>query len=389
MKEKIFILILAFLSAIAPLATDMYLPALSAVQQSFNTSEFYTQLSIASFFVAFAFGQLIYGPLSDVYGRKLPIIAGMLIFIISSFLCFLVDNIYTFIALRFLQAFGGCAGVVVARAIVRDCFDKQKAIEVFSLMMICSSVAPMISPSIGGMLLKYFSWQSIFVTLFIIGIVLLLLCIFYIKESNNDRIKFSFFNIYQAYKVTMSRAGFLVYVVCSSLVMSSMFAYIAGSSFVFVDVFGVSSQTYALIFGANSLGFMIAARLNIYFTNKFGVDKIVFMGFVIMLINSILLIIFSNNFYTFTAFLFFTLCMLGFITPNLVTKAMGKAKQYSGSASAVLGGFQFIFAGFATFLVGFMDANTSFKLACIISGFCVFASLTYIIRTNIVKMIKK
>ncbi|WP_267525554.1 multidrug effflux MFS transporter [Campylobacter sp. MG1] len=389
MKEKIFIIILAFLSAIAPLATDMYLPALSAVQQSFNTSEFYTQLSIASFFIAFAFGQLIYGPLSDVYGRKLPIIAGMLIFIISSFLCFLVDNIYTFIALRFLQAFGGCAGVVIARAIVSDCFDKQKAIEVFSLMMICSSVAPMISPSIGGMLLKYFSWQSIFVTLFIVGIVLLLLCIFYIKESNNDRIKFSFFNIYQAYKVTMSRAGFLVYVVCSSLVMSSMFAYIAGSSFVFVDVFGVSSQTYALIFGANSLGFMIAARLNIYFTNKFGVDKIVFMGFVIMLINSILLIIFSNNFYTFTAFLFFTLCMLGFITPNLVTKAMGKAKQYSGSASAVLGSFQFIFAGFATFLVGFMDANTSFKLACIISGFCVFASLTYIIRTNIVKMIKK
>lgn len=386
MKEKFFILILAFLSAIAPLATDMYLPALSLVQDSFKTSEYFIQLSIASFFVAFALGQLIYGPLSDVYGRKIPLIIGLSIFIISSFLCFLVDDIYTFIALRFMQALGGCAGVVIARAIVNDCFSKQKAVAVFSLMMISSSIAPMISPSIGGLLLKYFSWQSIFITLFALGIVLLLLSIFYLKESNNNKIAFSIFNICLAYKSVLSKKSFIIYVLSSSLIMCSLFAYISGSSFVFTKVFNISLQEYGLIFGINSLGFMIAARLNIYFTNKFSVAKVIFFAYLIMFINSILLIIFSNNFYTFSVFLFLTLCMLGFITPNLVTKAMSKSKRFSGSASAILGASQFIFAGFAAFLVGVMNANTSFALACVISVFCLLSSILYLLKIRIIKL---
>lgn len=386
MKEKFFILILAFLSAIAPLATDMYLPALSLVQDSFKTSEYFIQLSIASFFAAFALGQLIYGPLSDVYGRKIPLIIGLSIFIISSFLCFLVDDIYTFIALRFMQALGGCAGVVIARAIVNDCFSKQKAVAVFSLMMISSSIAPMISPSIGGLLLKYFSWQSIFITLFALGIVLLLLSIFYLKESNNNKIAFSIFNICLAYKSVLSKKSFIIYVLSSSLIMCSLFAYISGSSFVFTKVFNISLQEYGLIFGINSLGFMIAARLNIYFTNKFSVAKVIFFAYLIMFINSILLIIFSNNFYTFSVFLFLTLCMLGFITPNLVTKAMSKSKRFSGSASAILGASQFIFAGFAAFLVGVMNANTSFTLACVISVFCLLSSILYLLKIRIIKL---
>lgn len=386
MKEKIFILILALLSAIAPLATDMYLPALKLVQTSFNTSEFYTQLSIASFFIAFALGQLFYGPISDIYGRKIPLIIGLSIFIISSFLCFLVDNIYTFIALRFLQALGGCAGVVIARAIVNDSFSKQRAVAVFSLMMISSSIAPMISPSIGGLLLKYFSWQSIFITLFCLGIVLLILSIFYLKESNKNPISFSLANILKAYKSILSKKSFLIYVLSSSLIMCTLFAYISGSSFVFTNVFHLSLQEYGLVFGANSFGFMIAARLNIYFTNRFGVSRVIFIAFLIMFINSIMLILFSYNFYTFTAFLFLTLCMLGFITPNLVTKAMQKAKKYSGSASAILGAMQFIFAGFAAFLVGVMNANTSFSLAFVISSFCLIACFIYIFRIKIIKL---
>ncbi|ULO02803.1 multidrug effflux MFS transporter [Campylobacter sp. RM12651] len=386
MKEKFFILILAFLSAIAPLATDMYLPALSLVQHSFNTSEFYTQLSIASFFIAFALGQLLYGPISDIYGRKIPLIIGLFIFIISSFLCFLVDNIYTFIALRFMQALGGCAGVVIARAIVNDCFSKQKAVAVFSLMMISSSIAPMISPSIGGLLLKYFSWQSIFITLFCLGILLLFLSIFYIKESNKNQIPFSFSNIYKAYKSVLTNKSFLIYVISSSLIMSTLFAYISGSSFVFTNVFNISLQEYGLIFGINSLGFMITARLNVYFTSKFGISKVIFIACITMIINSFCLILLSNNFYTFTLFLFLTLCMLGFITPNLVTKAMQKSKKYSGSASAILGAMQFMFAGFAAFLVGAMNANTSFALACIISIFCLLASLVYILRFKLIRI---
>lgn len=385
MKEKIFILILASISAIAPLATDMYLPALSLVQKTFNTNEFYTQLSIASFFVAFALGQLIYGPLSDVFGRKIPLLIGLFIFMVSSFLCFVVDNIYAFIILRFLQAFGGCAGAVITRAIVIDSFDEKKAVTVFSMLIISTSLAPMISPSIGGLLLKYFSWQSIFITLFIIGLILLFISIFYLKESIKNKISFSFSNILKAYKCILSKKSFLIYVISSSFAMGSMFAYISGSSFVFVDIFKLSMQEYALIFGINSLGHMIAARINISLVARFGIDKTTKIAFLCMMISSVLLILTANNIYSFSLFLFCILFTLGFIAPNLATKAMNKSKEYSGSASAILGAIQFTFAGIAAFLVGFLNANTSFSLACVVAIFCFFASLVYLFKSKLIK----
>lgn len=387
MKEKIFILILASISAIAPLATDMYLPALSLVQKTFSTNEFYTQLSIASFFVAFALGQLIYGPLSDVFGRKIPLLIGLFIFMVSSFLCFVVDNIYAFIILRFLQAFGGCAGAVITRAIVIDSFDEKKAVTVFSMLIISTSLAPMISPSIGGLLLKYFSWQSIFITLFIIGLILLFISIFYLKESIKSKISFSFSNILKAYKCILSKKSFLIYVISSSFAMGSMFAYISGSSFVFVDIFKLSMQEYALIFGINSLGHMIAARINISLVARFGIDKTTKIAFLCMMISSVLLILTANNIYSFSLFLFCILFTLGFIAPNLATKAMNKSKEYSGSASAILGAIQFTFAGIAAFLVGFLNANTSFSLACIVAIFCFFASLVYLFKSKLIKIL--
>ncbi len=191
-KFKI-IFILALMSAIAPLSTDMYLPALKSVQESFNTSEFLTQLSIATFFIAFAFGQLIYGPLSNIFGRKKPLIVGIVIFMFSILGCVLVDNVELFIVFRFLEALGGCAGVVIARAVVNDLFELKEAGAVFALMMVVSSLAPMLSPTFGSLLLKIFSWQSIFVTLFLLGVLLIFLVVFVLKESASisNKVKFS------------------------------------------------------------------------------------------------------------------------------------------------------------------------------------------------------
>ncbi len=177
------IVILALMSSIAPLSTDMYLPALSHVEQSFQTNSFLTQLSIASFFIAFALGQLIYGPLSDIFGRKIPALVGIFFFIVSSLFCVIIDDIYAFIALRFFEALGGCAGVVIARAIVNDLFEIKEAAGIFALMMVFSSLAPMLSPTFGGFLLEYFSWHSIFATLFALGILLFLMILFGLKES--------------------------------------------------------------------------------------------------------------------------------------------------------------------------------------------------------------
>ncbi|APA78517.1 putative periplasmic protein [Campylobacter jejuni subsp. jejuni M129] len=252
------IVILALMSSIAPLSTDMYLPALSHVEQSFQTNSFLTQLSIASFFIAFALGQLIYGPLSDIFGRKIPALVGIFFFIVSSLFCVIIDDIYAFIALRFFEALGGCAGVVIARAIVNDLFEIKEAAGIFALMMVFSSLAPMLSPTFGGILLEYFSWHSIFATLFALGILLFLMILFGLKESapHLKNKKFSHHEAMKSYKFVLSDKRFLVYILCASFALAAMFAYITGSSFVFTQFFSLSEQKFALLFGANALGFI-------------------------------------------------------------------------------------------------------------------------------------
>ncbi|EAK2795795.1 multidrug effflux MFS transporter [Campylobacter jejuni] len=350
------IVILALMSSIAPLSTDMYLPALSHVEQSFQTNSFLTQLSIASFFIAFALGQLIYGPLSDIFGRKIPALVGIFFFIVSSLFCVIIDDIYAFIALRFFEALGGCAGVVIARAIVNDLFEIKEAAGIFALMMVFSSLAPMLSPTFGGILLEYFSWHSIFATLFALGILLFLMILFGLKESapHLKNKKFSHHEAMKSYKFVLSDKRFLVYILCASFALAAMFAYITGSSFVFTQFFGLSEQKFALLFGAKAL-------------------MIMFISTVILLANAF----FHPNFLLFELSIFTSIAMLGFIAPNTTTLAMARFKEHSGTASAVLGTVQFGFAGLISFVVGAINANTPIILAFVMCACVLVANMIY------------
>ncbi|TQR32348.1 Bcr/CflA family drug resistance efflux transporter [Campylobacter sp. MIT 99-7217] len=375
------IFILAFMSSIAPLSTDMYLPALGHVRQSFETSEFLTQLSLASFFIAFALGQLIYGPLSDIFGRKKPLYFGVALFILSSLGCFLVDNIYIFILLRFFEALGGCAGVVIARAIVNDLFEVREAAGVFALMMVVSSVAPMLSPTFGALLLDFFSWHSIFATLFILGLALYLLIIFALKESSVSikKEKLSNRQILKNYALILKDRAFMVYVLSATLAMSAMFAYITGSSFVFIEFFSLSSQTYGILFGVNALGFVIFANINAPLALKFSPEKILPKAFIFIFLFSLLVFIFGllENFWLFEISIFFTIAMLGFLLPNTTTLAMARFKEHSGVASAVLGCIQFGFAGAISFVVSALNANNPIWLGSIICLCCFIGVLVF------------
>lgn len=364
------IFILALMSSIAPLSTDMYLPALENVQRSFDTSAFLTQLSLASFFIAFALGQLIYGPLSDTFGRKKPLIVGMAIFILSSLGCFLIDDIYVFIFLRFLEALGGCAGVVIARAVVNDIFELKDAASVFALMMVVSSLAPMLAPSFGSLLLQLFSWHSIFMSLFALGIILFLLIVFSLKESAPAKKNAHFSNkdTIHSYKIVLENKVFLAYVFAGALTIAGMFAYITSSSFIFQQIFKLSQSNYAILFGINALGFVIFANINAKIVQKISPFVILPRAFVFMCIASMLLFMtsFMQSFLLFELCVFFFIAMLGFIMPNLTTLAMACFKERSGTASAVLGTIQFGFAGFISFVVGISNANTPFALALIV-----------------------
>ncbi|EHD3049940.1 multidrug effflux MFS transporter [Campylobacter upsaliensis] len=376
------IFILALMSSIAPLSTDMYLPALSQVKQSFETSEFLTQLSLASFFVAFALGQLIYGPLSDVFGRKIPALVGIFLFMLSSLFCVIIDNIYVFIILRFFEALGGCAGVVIARAIVNDLFELKEAASIFALMMVFSALAPMLSPSFGGFLIEYFSWHSIFATLFGLGILLFLLIFFALKESapHLKRQKFSHKETLKSYRFVLKDKPFILYVSCASLVLAAMFAYITGSSFVFINFFGLSERDFGLLFGLNALGFVIFANINAKMVRKIDSEKILFYALIIMLISTLILFVNSlikPNFWLFELSIFTSIALLGFIAPNTTTLAMARFKDHSGTASAVLGTSQFALAGVISFIVSAVGANTPVILALIMLICVVLANGLY------------
>ncbi|EPO1980760.1 multidrug effflux MFS transporter [Campylobacter upsaliensis] len=376
------IFILALMSSIAPLSTDMYLPALSQVKQSFETSEFLTQLSLASFFVAFALGQLIYGPLSDVFGRKIPALVGIFLFMLSSLFCVIIDNIYVFIILRFFEALGGCAGVVIARAIVNDLFELKEAASIFALMMVFSALAPMLSPSFGGFLIEYFSWHSIFATLFGLGILLFLLIFFALKESapHLKRQKFSHKETLKSYRFVLKDKSFILYVSCASLVLAAMFAYITGSSFVFINFFGLSERDFGLLFGLNALGFVIFANINAKMVRKIDSEKILFYALIIMLISTLILFVNSlikPNFWLFELSIFTSIALLGFIAPNTTTLAMARFKDHSGTASAVLGTSQFALAGVISFIVSAVGANTPVILALIMLICVVLANGVY------------
>lgn len=382
-KFKI-IVILALMSSIAPLSTDMYLPALTKVQESFETTPFLTQLSLASFFIAFALGQLIYGPLSDIFGRKKPLCVGVVLFMLSSLSCVLVDSVSAFIILRFFEALGGCAGVVIARAIVNDLFELKEAASIYALMMVVSSLAPMLSPAFGSLLLQFFSWVSIFIVLFIFGIVLFLLLIFSLKESakNAGKVEFSREEILKSYKSVLTDKLFMLYACAGALSMAGMFAYITGSSFVFTQFFGLSEQKYGILFGINALGFVLFANINARLVLKYSPYTILPKAFMVMLVLSIVLVLsafFTANFWFFEIALFFTISMLGFLMPNITTSAMARfASNHSGTASAVLGTTQFALAGCVSFFVGILDANSPVLLGGVISLCCFLAALSYL-----------
>lgn len=382
-KFKI-IVILALMSSIAPLSTDMYLPALTKVQESFETTPFLTQLSLASFFIAFALGQLIYGPLSDIFGRKKPLCVGVVLFMLSSLSCVLVDSVNAFIILRFFEALGGCAGVVIARAIVNDLFELKEAASIYALMMVVSSLAPMLSPAFGSLLLQFFSWVSIFIVLFIFGIVLFILLVFSLKESakNAGKVAFSREEILKSYKSVLTDKLFMLYACAGALSMAGMFAYITGSSFVFTQFFGLSEQKYGILFGINALGFVLFANINARLVLKYSPYTILPKAFMVMLVLSVVQVLsafLTANFWFFEIALFFTISTLGFLMPNITTSAMARfASNHSGTASAVLGTTQFALAGFVSFIVGVLDANSPVLLGGIISLCCFLAALSYL-----------
>lgn len=374
------IVILGSLIAIGPLAIDMYLPAFSAIGKSFDASESAIQLSLTAYFIGMALSQLFYGPIIDRFGRKIPLFFGLTIFVIASIACYFVNDVDHFIILRFFQALGSCAGIVIPRTIVRDIFSPQESARVFSHLILVMGLAPILAPIIGGFFLTYFSWRAIFAFLTFFGIFSLFSAYFFLPETKgankDDKISYAL----KKYSGILKDRNFVTCAISGGLVMGSMFAYITGSAFIYLEIFKTTAQNYSWVFATNALGFVLAAQVNVRLLKKFSLEKILGNVLFAPAIIGLVVIILGNNqptFWPFSIVLFFFLASVGMIIPIATAMALANQSAHAGSASAMFGTLQFIIATFTSFLVSNLHDDTTLPMSLIVGSCGILALLIF------------
>ena len=351
-------MILGALTAMGPLAIDMYLPALPAIARDLQTSAASVQVSLAVYFIGIAAGQAFYGPLSDRWGRKPALYFGLTVFVASSAGCALARDVNALIVFRFLQALGGCAPLVIPRAVVRDYFDQRGSVRMLSVLILVMGLAPILAPLIGGQLLVNFGWRSVFWLLAAYGVFWLTVVILFLAESLpvERRRRQRLADVLAVYGHLLRDRAYLGYVLSGGLIFSGLLAYIAGSPFVFIELFDVAPERYGLFFGTNAIGIIGASQINRWLANRYEARRIV--GVVLpmaMTAGFVLLVDASTGFGGFAGILVPLFCFIachGFVMPNTTALAMAPHGSVAGSASALLGTLQFVLGATAGALSG-------------------------------------
>nr|WP_314145100.1 multidrug effflux MFS transporter [uncultured Rhodococcus sp.] len=352
------ILVLGALIALGPLTIDMYLPALPAIADDLNTPSSAVQLTLAGTLVGLALGQLVIGPLSDIVGRRLPLIVGTGVHILASVACIVAPNIAVLGGLRVVQGLGAAAAAVVAMAIVRDLFSGRAAATVLSRLMLVMRVAPVLAPSLGGAVLLVGSWRLVFAALAIMGVALMTLAIVSLRETlpPERRRASGVMPVLRTYRSLLRDAQFVVLVLVAALAMSSLFAYIAGSSFVLQEEFGLDEQQFAIVFAAGAISLIGASQLNVLLLGRFAPVQIVLaaLSFAVLAggVMAVLAIAEIGGMAGFVVPLWFVLGAVGFVMPNAPALALSRHGEAAGGAAALLGAAQFGLGAIVAPIVG-------------------------------------
>lgn len=366
------VLVLAALTAVAPLATDMYVPGFPEVAGSLEATDSAVQLSLTAFLVGLAAGQLLLGPVSDNLGRRRVLLAGSTLFVVFSLVCAAAPTVELLNAARLLEGITGAAGMVVARAVITDWFDGTDAARQFSLLAAITSVAPVLAPTLGGAVLSVASWRVVFAVLAGFGILLLLGVLGWVPESlpPHRRRSGGVSATFKAMGGLLGRRPLVGYVLTLSLVSAALFAYISGSPFVFQGIYGLSATSYSLVFGVNALGIMasgiafgrLAKRVRINTLLVFGVALTVAAATALVA----LLATTGGSFAATWVCLFLLVLGVGHTFPATMTIAQAVGKDVPGTTSALLGGGQFILGALAAPLVGAFGNTSVLPMALIL-----------------------
>lgn len=384
-NRKSLILLLGALTAFAPMSIDMYLPSFPQLGQSLQANPGAVQLTLAIFFIGLSVGQAIYGPLSDHYGRKPLLLIGVGLYILASIGCGLAPNIETLIAMRLLQALGGCAGVVLARAVVRDLFDHQMAARIFSALMLVMGLAPILAPLLGGWVLAHFGWRAIFVILALFGLACLLGVAFGLRESRPVATvqPLHLGRTLRTYLNLLRDPVFLGYALAGGISMAGMFAYITGSPFVFIQLYKVPATDFGWLFGLNAAGLILASQVNARLLSRYSPEALLRAALKFGALCGILLFVVAATRFAgligLMVPLFCFIASLGFTNPNSTAGALKHHGHQAGSAAALLGAFQFGVATLSGAAVGLLQDGTARPLAGVIAVTAVIAFVAYVL----------
>jgi MFS transporter, DHA1 family, multidrug resistance protein len=367
-------LILGALTAIGPLAIDMYLPALPTIAREFRVDASVVQSSLAAYFIGIAIGQAFYGPLSDRLGRKPILYLGLALFMISSIGCALAESVDALIAFRFLQALGGCAPIVIPRAIVRDHFDQAGSVRMLSVLMLVMGLAPILAPLIGGQLLIHFGWRAVFWLLTAYAAAWLTVVATMLPESlpSTRRLRHPIHEVLGVYWRLARDRRFMGHALAGALIFAGLLAYISGSPVVFIELFHVPPEQYGFFFGINAIGIIVASQINRWLVGRVETHRIVKTVLPVAMTAGVVLVIDAySGFGGFPGILVPLFCYIachGFVLPNTTALAMSPHGSVAGSASALLGTLQFVLGAIAGSLVGLFADGTPVPMAAVVAG---------------------
>ena len=380
---KAIVLTLGFMISFGPLSIDMYLPALSRIAENLSADLGYVQLSLSAFFVGLALGQLFYGPFTDKVGRKKPLYIGLSIYTFASIICALAPNVEVLVGARFFQAIGSCAGVVISRAIVRDLYGAREAAKIYSLLMLIMGVAPIMAPMLGGYLSEAFGWRYIFLVLGVTSVLCLASIHFFLPETGKANPQAGK-KIMSSYLEILTHRTFIRNATSGSFAQSAMFAYITGSSFVFIELFGVRAENFGYIFGSNALGLILCSQINARLLRKYNPSDIlnkVFPVIALISVGIIILGIMATNLWMIWLPIFLFMSCLGMTFPNTSAEALSEEGESAGTASALLGCIQYSLAALISSLMSILHNGTIIPMVSVMA-FCGVTSfsLYYFLR---------
>ena len=375
------VLLLGALIALGPLSIDLYLPALPGLTDDLSASPSSVQLTLTGILAGLGFGQLIIGPLADIYGRRRPLLVGIAVNIVTSLLCAVAPSIVVLDVLRVLQGLGAAAASVVAMAVVRDLFTGRAAAAVISRLVMVMGIAPVLAPSLGSAVLEVGSWRTVFVVLAGLGVLLGVLAAVCLKETlpPERRSAPGLRTVLQGYGVLLRDPSLVGFMLVASLTMAAVFAYVSGASFVLQDGFGLDERTFGLLFGVGAVGLIASSQVNVALLRRFGPGAILSTALIVAaLAGAVMLfdaVTGTGGLLGIMIPIWVVLAMVALCGPNATALALAEHGQRAGAAAALLGASQFVVGAVVAPLTGLGEAGSAVPMAATIAGALLLAAV--------------